>query len=335
MLIKRKISIAPMVDITDEHFRYLIRLMSKKVTLFTPMISAKSIVMGNIDKIVKQTPTDPPIAIQIATNCENDAARAIEILENKFNFDEYNLNIGCPSSRVQNANYGACLMQNPTQVGNILSAMKKNTNKPVSIKNRIGIRLNERKYCEETYTELKQFVDKIATFEIKNFIIHARLAILNGYSPKLNRSIPSLRHEFVYKLKQEHKNLFIEINGGINNNKHIREHLPHVDSVMIGRAAADNPYFIATASREFLEEKEEIPTREELLLKMAEYIKEYNGYLSISTVLKHIMGIMFAKEGACKFRQALTSPFPKNLKNHEILLKAIENLKENILHSNS
>ncbi|UGQ17029.1 tRNA dihydrouridine(20/20a) synthase DusA [Borrelia sp. RT1S] len=335
MLIKRKISIAPMVDVTDEHFRYLIRLLSKKVTLYTPMISAKSITMGNLNKVIKQTPTDSPIALQIATNCENDAAKAIEILENKFNFDEYNLNIGCPSSRVQNANYGACLMKNPTQVGKILQAMKKNTNKPVSIKNRIGIRDHEKNYCEETYTELKQFVDKITTFEIKNFIVHARLAILNGYSPKNNRNIPRLRHEFVYKLKQEHKNLFIEANGGINNNKHIREHLLHVDSVMIGRAAAENPYFIATASREFLEEKEEIPTRADLLLKMTEYIKEYNECFSISTVLKHIMGIMFAKEGACKFRQALTAPFPKNLKNHEILLKAIENLKDNILSSNS
>ncbi|QMU99027.1 tRNA dihydrouridine(20/20a) synthase DusA [Borrelia sp. A-FGy1] len=335
MLIKRKISIAPMVNITDEHFRYLIRLFSKKVTLYTPMILAKSIIIGNLNKIVKQIPTDSPIAIQIATNCENDAAKAIEILENKFNFDEYNLNIGCPSSRIQNANYGACLMKTPTQVAKILKAMQKNTNKPVSIKHRIGIRDNDREYSEETYTELKKFVREIASFEINNFIIHARVAVLNGYSPKYNRNIPSLKHEFVYKLKQEYKNLFIETNGGINNNKHIKEHLSYVDSIMIGRAAAENPYFIAKASREFLKEKEQIPTRKVILSKMTEYIKEHNEYFSINTVLKHIMGIMFAKEGAAKFRQALTAPFPKTLKNHEILLKAIENLKDNILQSNS
>lgn len=125
MLINQKIAITPMVAITDEHFRYIIRLLSKKVTLYTPMISAKSIIMGKLNTIVKQTPTDSPIAIQIATDCENDAAKAIEILENKFNFDEYNLNVDCPSSRVQDANYGACLMQTPTQVGKILQAMKK------------------------------------------------------------------------------------------------------------------------------------------------------------------------------------------------------------------
>ncbi|AWG42616.1 tRNA dihydrouridine(20/20a) synthase DusA [Candidatus Borreliella tachyglossi] len=335
MLINRKISIAPMVDITDEHFRYLIRLLSKKVTLYTPMISAKSIIMGNLSKVVKQTSTDSPIAIQIATNCENDAARSIEILENKFNFDEYNLNVGCPSSRVQNANYGACLMQAPMKIGKILQAMQKNTNKPVSIKHRIGIRDNEKEHGKENYVELKQFVEKIVAFEIKNFTVHARVAILNGYSPKHNRNIPKLRHEFVYKLKQEHKNLFIETNGGIDSIENIKHHLIYVDSVMIGRAAAENPYFIATASRDFLEEKEKIPTREEVLFKMADYIKEYTEYLSINTVLKHIMGIVFAKEGACKFRQALTAPFSKNFKNHEILLKAIESLKANTLQSNS
>ncbi|AAX16740.1 tRNA dihydrouridine(20/20a) synthase DusA [Borrelia hermsii] len=335
MLINRKISVAPMVAITDEHFRYMIRLLSKKVTLYTPMISAKSIIMGNLNKVVKQTPTDSPIAIQIATSCENDAAKAIEILENKFNFDEYNLNVGCPSSKVQNANYGACLMQTPTQVGKILKAMKKNTNKPVSIKHRIGIRNNKREYHEENYTELQQFVEKIMEYEIKNFTVHARIAILNGYSPKDNQNIPKLRHDFVYRLKQEHKNIFIEVNGGIKSSDHIKTHLSYVDSVMIGRAVAKDPYLIAKISREFLEEKEKIPTREEILLKMVEYIKEYDECLSISTILKHIMSIVFAKENACKFRQTLSAPFPKNLKNHEILLSAIEHLREDTLKSNS
>ncbi|AHH09717.1 NIFR3-like protein [Borrelia parkeri SLO] len=335
MLINRKIAIAPMVAITDEHFRYIIRLLSKKVTLYTPMISAKSIIMGKLNTIVKQTPTDSPIAIQIATNCENDAAKAIEILENKFNFDEYNLNVGCPSSRVQDAKYGACLMQTPTQVGKILQAMKKNTNKPVSIKHRIGIRYNKREYHETNYSELKQFVEKIIEYEIKNFTVHARVAILNGYSPKDNQNIPKLRHELVYQLKQDHKNIFIEINGGIISSNHIKTHLSYVDSVMIGRAAAKDPYFIAKISREFLEEKEKIPTREEVLLKMVEYIKEYNEHLSINTTLKHIMRIVFAKENARKFRQILSAPFPKNLKNHEILLSAIEHLREDTLKSNS
>ncbi|AHH10386.1 tRNA dihydrouridine(20/20a) synthase DusA [Borrelia coriaceae] len=334
MLINRKISIAPMVAITDEHFRYIIRLLSKKVTLYTPMISAKSIIMGNLDTIVKQTPTDSPIAIQIATNCENDAAKAIEILENKFRFDEYNLNVGCPSSRIQNANYGACLMQTPAQVGKILQAMKKNTNKPVSIKHRIGIRYNKKEYQEENYTELKQFIEKIIEYEIKNFTVHARIAILNGYSTKNNQNIPKLRHDFVHRLKQEHKNIFIEINGGITNSNHIKTHLSYVDSVMIGRAAAKDPYFIAKISREILQEKEKIPTREEILLKMVEYIKEHDEHLPINIVMKHIMRIVFAKDNVRKFRQALSAPFPKNLKNHEILLNAIGQLKEDTLKSN-
>ncbi|AHH08186.1 tRNA dihydrouridine(20/20a) synthase DusA [Borrelia anserina] len=335
MLINRKIAIAPMVEITDEHFRYLIRLLSKKVTLYTPMISAKSIIKGNLNTIVKKNSTDSPIAIQIATNCENDAAKAIEILENKFNFDEYNLNVGCPSPRVQEANYGACLMRTPIQVGKILQNMKKNTNKPVSVKHRIGIRDNKREYYEENYTELKHFVEKIIECEIKNFTVHARVAILNGYSPKDNHNIPRLRHDLVYRLKQDYKDIFIETNGGITSSNHIETHLSHVDSVMIGRNAARDPYFIAKISREFLEEKEKIPTREEILLKMVEYIKEYDKSFSINIILQHIMRIVFAKKDACKFRQALSAPFPKNLKNHEILLSAIEHLREDTLKSNS
>ncbi|WP_024654039.1 tRNA dihydrouridine(20/20a) synthase DusA [Borrelia persica] len=334
MLINRKIAIAPMVAITDEHFRYIIRLLSKKITLYTPMISAKSIIMGNLNTIVKQNTNDSPIAIQIATNCENDAAKAIEILENKFNFDEYNLNVGCPSSRIQKVNYGACLMQNPTQVGKILKAMKKNTKKPISIKHRIGIRQNKKEYHEETYTELKHFVDKIIEYEIKNFIVHARIAILNGYSPEDNHNIPKLKHDFVYQLKKEYKNIFIEINGGITNSEHIKTHLSHVDSVMIGRAAAQNPYFAAKIAREFLGEKKEIPTRKEILLNMVEYVKEYNEHSASNIILKHMMRIAYSQKNACKFRQALTAPFPPNLKKHEILLSAIEHLREDTLNSN-
>ncbi|AFI31004.1 tRNA dihydrouridine(20/20a) synthase DusA [Borrelia crocidurae] len=335
MLINRKISIAPMVAITDEHFRYIIRLLSKKITLYTPMISAKSIIMGELNTIVKQNPNDSPIAIQIATNCENDAAKAIEILEKNFNFDEYNLNVGCPSSRIQKANYGACLMQNPIQVGKILKAMQKNTNKPISIKHRIGIRHNKKEYQEETYTELKQFVDKIIEYGIKNFIVHARIAILNGYSPEDNHNIPKLKYDFVYQLKKEYKNTFIEINGGIINSNHIETHLSYVDSVMIGRAAAQNPYFVAKISREFLGEKEQIPTRKEILFQMVEYIKEHNEHPTIQTTLRHIMRVTHSQKNARKFRQALTAPFNKNLKNHEILLNAIEHLKEDTLSSNS
>ncbi|MCD2320761.1 tRNA dihydrouridine(20/20a) synthase DusA [Borreliella burgdorferi] len=335
MLMNRKISIAPMVNITDEHFRYLIRLLSKKVTLYTPMISAKSIIMGDVKKIVKQNPLESPIAIQIATNSKNDALKAIQILEKHFNFDEYNLNVGCPSLKIQNANCGACLMSNANQVGEILKTMKENTNKPISIKHRLGIRPLSSDYKNESYSEVKNFVKIISDFGIKNFIVHARIAILKGFSPKNNRNIPKLRHEFVYNLKKENKNLFIEINGGINNSEQIKKHLSFVDSVMIGRSAFENPYFIANASREFLNETDEILTRKDILMQMVEYIKEYENYLSINILFKHLMGIVFSKEGAKKFRQNLTAPFPKNLKKHEILLKAIETLPEKILNSNS
>lgn len=226
-------------------------------------------------------------------------------------------------------------MGNANQVGEILKTMKENTNKPISIKHRLGIRPLSSDYKNESYSEVKNFVKIISDFGIKNFIVHARIAILKGFSPKNNRNIPKLRHEFVYKLKKENKNLFIEINGGINNSEQIKKHLSFVDSVMIGRSAFENPYFIANASREFLNETDEILTRKDILMQMVEYIKEYENYLSINILFKHLMGIVFSKEGAKKFRQNLTAPFPKNLKKHEILLKAIETLPEKILNSNS
>ncbi len=155
MLMNRKISIAPMVNITDEHFRYLIRLLYKKSYIIYPNDFCKINNYGWCKKVVKQTPLESPIAIQIATNCKFDALKAIQILEKHFNFDEYNLNVGCPSLKIQNANCGACLMSNANQVGEILKTMKENTNKPISIKHRLGIRLLNSDYKNESYSEVK------------------------------------------------------------------------------------------------------------------------------------------------------------------------------------
>ncbi|CAM3095775.1 tRNA dihydrouridine(20/20a) synthase DusA [Streptobacillus ratti] len=235
-----KIALAPMVDRTDIHFRNFIRMINKDIELYTEMITTQAILNGDRAKILRSTKVENPVVLQIATSSLQESIEVAKYIKHT-NYDAINLNVGCPSDRVSGHNMGAYLMSEPELVRDIAQAMKEYSGKEVTIKNRIGIDgkgilENDRKIV--SYRELLDFID---ITNVNKYIVHARIAILKGLSPKENRTIPQLDYEMVYRLKKDRPNLTIEINGGIKTIEDIKIHHNYVDSVMIGRAFYDNP----------------------------------------------------------------------------------------------
>ena len=243
---KHIISVAPMVDKTDRHFRNFVRMINKDVLLYTEMITAQAIINGDLEYLLGFEKEQNPIVLQIAATNKEEARKAVEIAE-QYNYDEINLNIGCPSDRVSGNAMGAYLMAYPEMVAEMVLEMKKVTKKPISIKHRIGIDgknvLPEdyERVLIDKYEDMLKFVEINEKVGVNKFVVHARIAVLAGLNPKENREIPPLRYEDVYRLKQEKPNLHIEINGGIKTIDQIDEHLKYVDSVMMGREIYDNP----------------------------------------------------------------------------------------------
>lgn len=310
-----KISLAPMVDRTDRHFRYLLSLLTKKTLLYSEMHATGAILRGNVEEILKQNPEEKNCILQIATDSPEETYQAIKKVDSDFNYCGYNLNVGCPSERVQKACYGASLMRHPILVKEILSAMKEATNKEVSAKIRIGIKnrpdsLNPPENLT-SWENLVKFVETIKESEIETIIVHSRIAILEGFSPKENRQIPPLKREWVYELKEAFPEISFILNGGLKTLEEISEvNNSTLQGAMIGRAAYDNPYLMAKASRLFLNENHPIPTRREVLEKMEDYIKKEEELgTNIRLIYPHLMGIFHEEEGARLFRQILSPPF--------------------------
>lgn len=311
-IIKNKISLAPMVDRTDRHFRNFVRMINKDILLYTEMITAQAIINGDLDYILGFDEIEHPIVLQLATTNEEEAKKAIEIAE-KYNYDEINLNIGCPSDRVSGNMMGAYLMAYPDLVAKIVEAIKKVTKKPITIKHRIGIDgtgilpENYGNVVLDRYEDMYNFVKRLSDVEIKKFIVHARIAILAGLDPKQNREIPPLRYDEVYKLKKEMSNLFIEINGGIKTVDQIDEHLKYVDAVMIGREIYDNPMILSKFGKYY--ENEILITREEIIEKMIKYVekmeKEGNRPHSF---LMHTHGLFHGVRGSKYWKREINNP---------------------------
>lgn len=284
---KYKVSLAPMVDRTDVHFRNFLRMINKDITLFTEMITTPAILNGNIDKILKKGINENPIVLQIATSNLEEVKKVSHILK-YTNYDEININVGCPSDRVSNFRMGAYLMSDPEFVRDVVSILKDNTGKKISIKNRIGIDgkgILENDRVISSYEELINFIDITGA---KKYIIHARMAILKGLSPKENRTIPPLDYEMVYRLKRDRPNLEIEINGGIKTIEEIKKHLEYVDSVMIGRAFYDNPML---ANELNIYNK---VSHKEIVEKVYKYIKEMEeNSENIHHFLRHSLGLFY------------------------------------------
>ena len=275
---ENKISIAPMVDRTDRNFRNFVRMINKDVLLYTEMITAQAILNGDLDYILGFDEVEHPIVLQIAATNPKEAYQAVKIAE-KYAYDEINLNVGCPSDRVSGNMMGAYLMAFPEEVANIVKAMKDATNKPISIKHRIGIDGKnilpdtfERTLLDK-YEDMMNFIHITEKSGVNKYIIHARIAILAGLDPKQNRSIPPLRYDEVYHVKKENPNLHIEINGGIKTVEEIDEHLKHVDSVMLGREIYDNPMILTEFGKYYGSEEKINITRKEIIEKMIHYVE--------------------------------------------------------------
>jgi tRNA-dihydrouridine synthase A len=294
------ISIAPMMDYTDRHFRYVMRKMTKKTLLYTEMITTQAIIHGDRHKLLDFSEEEKPVSLQLGGDNPQQLAECAEIGED-WGYNEINLNVGCPSSRVQNGNFGACLMAKPEIVAECVEKMQNNLKIPVTVKHRIGID------NQDSYEDMVNFVKIVADSGCQKFIVHARKAWLEGLSPKENRDIPPLRYQDVYQLKREFPHLTIEINGGITTIEETKHHLNDVDGVMIGRAAYDNPYFFANLDQEIYGEDYPILTREEIIESLYPYIDFWTSKkLKLNSIMRHLLQIFARQPGTKQWKRYLS-----------------------------
>ena len=290
--VKNKISIAPMVDRTDRNFRNFVRMINKDVLLYTEMITAQAVLNGDLDYILGFDEVEHPIVLQIAATNPKEAYQAVKIAE-KYNYDEINLNVGCPSDRVSGNMMGAYLMAFPEEVANIVKSMKDATGKPVSVKHRIGIDGKNvlpdsfKRTLLDKYEDMENFISITKQAGVSKYIIHARIAILAGLDPKQNRSIPPLRYDEVYRVKKDNPDLHIEINGGIKTVEEIDEHLKYVDSAMLGREIYDNPMILTEFGKYY--GKEINITRKEIIEKMIYYVENMEKQEANSETLRELL----------------------------------------------
>jgi tRNA-dihydrouridine synthase A len=294
------LSIAPMMDRTDRHYRYLMRQITRRTLLYTEMITAQAILHGDRHKLLDFSPEEKPLVLQIGGDNPTLLAECAKIGEN-WGYDAINLNVGCPSPRVQNGNFGACLMTQPELVATAVEAMQQAVRIPVTVKHRIGV-----DECDR-YEDMVKFVRIVSEAGCTNFTVHARKAWLQGLSPKENRNIPSLRYEDVYRLKQDFPQLFIEINGGITTIEQTLTHLQAIDGVMIGRAAYDRPYLFATVDRDVFGEDTIPKSRPEIVEAMLPYIDYWLGQgIRLNSITRHMLQLFAQQPGTKAWKRFLT-----------------------------
>ncbi len=294
------LSVAPMMDRTDRHCRYFLRQISQRTLLYTEMVTSMAILHGDKEKLLGFDIAEHPISLQVGGDNPQDLAKCAQIAE-EFGYDEINLNVGCPSSRVQNGNFGACLMLQPERVAECIAAMGAATKIPVTVKHRIGV--DE----VDSYEELVKFVSIVAETGCARFSVHARKAWLQGLSPKENREVPPLRYDYVHQLKQDFPHLSIEINGGFTTLEQAKTQLESVDAVMIGRAIYDNPYILALADNEIYGETSDIPTRHQIIEAMLPYIDEWmNKGWRLNSITRHLLQLFHGQPGSRIWRRVIT-----------------------------
>lgn len=299
-IINNPLSIAPMMDRTDRHYRYFMRQISRRVLLYTEMITTQAIIHGDRPKLLDFSLVEKPLVLQLGGDDPAQLADCAKI-GSDWGYDGINLNVGCPSPRVQNGNFGACLMTQPELVAAAIEAMRKAVDIPVTVKNRIGV-----DECDR-YEDLVNFVRIVSQAGCTNFSIHARKAWLKGLSPKENRNVPTLRYEDVYRLKLDFPHLFIEINGGITNIKQAKLHLESVDAVMIGRAAYDRPYTFATVDRDIYGEDVLPTTRTQVVEAMIPYIDYWVGNQTrLNSISRHMLQLFAEQPGTKAWKRYLS-----------------------------
>jgi len=294
------LSIAPMMERTDRHFRYLMRQITRRTLLYTEMIATAAIVHGDRHKLLDFSPEEKPLVLQLGGDNPQELAQCAKIARD-WGYDGVNLNVGCPSPRVQSGNFGACLMARPKLVAAAVEAMQKAVDIPVTVKHRIGIDDRDR------YEDMAEFVRIVSAAGCRHFSVHARKAWLQGLSPKENRQIPPLRYEDVHRLKREFPHLSIEINGGITTLEQVRQQLNYVDAVMIGRAAYDCPYLLATVDRDIYGEKITPATRHQVVEAMLPYIDYWVGKgVKLHSISRHMLQLFAGQPGTKAWKRFIS-----------------------------
>lgn len=298
--VNRTFCVAPMMDWTDRHCRYFHRLISQHALLYTEMVTTGALIHGDRHRFLQFNPEENPLALQLGGSNPQDLATCAKMAED-YGYDEVNLNVGCPSERVQNGRFGACLMAEPQLVAECVAAMKQAVNIPVTVKSRIGVD------DKDSYEELVNFVATIAQAGCETFIIHARKAWLSGLSPKQNRDVPPLRYDLVYQLKTDFPQLEIILNGGITTLDQAAEVLQYVDGVMMGREAYHNPYLLADVDKRFYGVQREPLSREAILELLIPYIQQQlKNEVRLNSVVRHTLGLFHGMPGGRLWRRHIS-----------------------------
>jgi len=311
------ISVAPMMDWTDRHCRYFMRLLSPGALMYTEMITAAAIQHGDAARLLSFNQAEHPIAVQLGGSDPAMMARAA-IRAAEFGYDEININVGCPSDRVQSGQFGACLMLDPGLVADCFMAMQAVVDVPVTVKTRIGIDEHD---SDEF---LHQFINPLVAAGCRRFVVHARIAVLSGLSPKENRSVPPLNYERVFRLKRNIPDLEIVLNGGITDLAEVAAVLPHVDGVMIGRQAYHQPYFLAELEH-YVRPEWQPPERKLIVEQMMNYVEsELREGESLARVTRHMLGLFAGQPGARAWRRHLSENAHLDGAGPEVLIAALE-----------
>lgn len=316
-MLNRKISIAPMMDWTDRHDRYFLRIIAPHVLLYTEMVTVNALLHGDFKRFLSFHPFERPLALQLGGNDPGKMALCAELGES-FGYDEVNINVGCPSDRVKSGSFGACLMLDPSLVADCVAAMKAKVKIPVTVKCRIGV--DE----QDSYEQLTHFIETIAQAGCTTFIIHARKAWLNGLSPKENREIPPLRYDIVHQIKKDFPYLSITLNGGIKTIAAIDEQLNQVDGVMIGREAYTNPYFLSEIEKKYFANENLSKTRMQIMGEYLPYIQtQLENKTRLSNMTRHILGLFMGQKNARMWRRYLSEHANKIGAGTEVVREAL------------
>ncbi len=320
-MLDRRLCIAPMLDWTDRYCRYFLRLISRHVVLYTEMVTTGAIIHGDRERFLKFDKFEHPVVLQLGGSDPADLAQCAKLGE-EWGYDEINLNVGCPSDRVQSGRFGACLMATPELVAECVDAMKQSVSIEVTVKHRIGI--DDR----DSYGELCDFIGASSEAGCRTFIVHARKAWLQGLSPKENRKIPPLSYETVYRLKQDFPALEIIINGGITTLDQSKVHLEHVDGVMIGREAYNNPWMLAEADLHIYGDDHPIPTRHEIVEQLIPFIEQEQATgTPVNRVSRHILGLFNGQPGARAWRRHISENAHRKGADSSVILEAASKVR--------
>ncbi|WP_293209371.1 tRNA dihydrouridine(20/20a) synthase DusA [Parvibaculum sp.] len=317
-----KISIAPMMDWTDRHDRYFLRLITRRALLYTEMVTTGAVLHGDRARLLAFSPEEHPVAVQLGGSEPADLAEASRIAED-FGYDEINLNVGCPSDRVQSGRFGACLMREPDLVARCIAAMREAVSVPVTVKCRIGV---DEQDPEEALPRMARAVREEGC---ETLIVHARKAWLEGLSPKENRDVPPLDYSLVYRLKQAMPDMGIIINGGIDSVAAIDAHLARLDGVMLGRAAYQAPWLLSGMDRRYFGDATPVPSRHEVLERFLPYIeRELAEGTHLHAMTRHILGIFQGCPGARAFRRHISENAPRPGAGADVVRRAMKLVPE-------